>query len=47
MKVIKIKIGTENTTIKYSKKYFKNRVAAIKASISHLEGILKIYDVKK
>ena len=43
-KVIKIKIGKENTTIRYSKKLFGSRVKAIKASIAHLEGILTIYE---
>ena len=40
-KVIKIKIGKENTTIWYSDKIFNNRVEAVKAAISHLERLLK------
>ena len=40
-KVIKIKIGKENTTIWYSEKVFNNRVEAVKATISHLERMLK------
>ena len=39
-KIINIKIGLEDTTIGYKKKYFKNRVEAVKAAISHLQAIL-------
>ena len=46
-KVIKIKIGKENTTIYYSEKFFKNRVEAIKATISHLERLLTMYETKE
>lgn len=44
MKVIKIKIKPNDTKIYYSKKFFRNRVQAIKASIFHLESILKMYE---
>jgi len=44
MKVIKIKIGLENTTVWYSKKHFKNRWEAVKSAIFHLERILKEVD---
>ena len=46
-KVLKIKIGRENTTIYYSDKFFKNRVEAIKATISHLERLLTMYEAKE
>jgi len=45
-KIIKIRIDLEDTRVYYSNRYFKNRVEAIKASIQHLESILKLYDVK-
>ena len=41
MKVIKIKIGNESTTIWYSQRIFKNRIEAVKAAICHLERMLE------
>ena len=45
-KVIKIKIGKEDTTVRYSKKIFKNRATAINAAIDHLKRILDFYGVE-
>jgi len=40
-KIIKIKIGKENTNIWYSKKHFKGRIDAVEKAISHLKRILE------
>lgn len=45
-KVIKIVIKPKDTKIYYSKKYFKCRIDAMNAAISHLKEILKTYGVE-
>ena len=39
-KIIKIKIGKEDTIIWYSKKVFNTRRQAVETAISHLQRIL-------
>ena len=41
MRLIKIKIGDKYTKISYRKKRFNNRIEAMKATIYHLERMLK------
>jgi len=41
-KIIKIKIGLEDTKIWWNKKYIKDKEKVIKTAISHLERLLKV-----
>jgi len=39
-KILKVKIGLEETKIWYNEKFFQGKVEAVKAIISHLQRML-------
>ena len=43
-KIIKIKIGLEETKVSYSEKFFKTRIEAIEAAINHLQRMVDEVD---